>query len=571
MSLISFKKLFSTFDLKHRYYIIFIFFIFFVQMLLEIFSLTLFIPLISLILDTEISKNNYYLFFKNNLNLDLIFFFSDIKKFSIFFILIFTFKSILVIFCNWNKIGFTYKIRSFLTNKIYFKYLNSPYEDFISNNSAFYLKNINHEISIVAEGFLQFLEFFSEVIIIFGISFFLFYYNYEVSFVIFLTTIISIYLINLLSKKKLSLLGDNVRFFEQFRIQNYIESFNLIKEIKIFGNGKFFEEKNKKLTFNFLQNDFIFRFIKSLPRVLIELIIIFIFLIITVIAISQQGESNHILVTLSVFGAAAYRLMPSAIRVIGSLQVAKYALPSIQNILKELDLSNSQNKELKKKYDSIKFFKKNIKFSNIYFKYKNSSKYILSNLNFTINRNEIVGIKGKTGSGKTTIINLLTGLLSPTSGSIFIDNYNYSDLNIKSLYKHMSYVPQTVYLMDTSIKNNIIFGSSKYKKKDLNEAIKKANLGTFINKLPKGIDTIIGEKSNKISGGQTQRIGIARALIKKPSILILDESTNSLDNETENKILDNIKKLKKELTIILISHNNNSLKICDKVINLDEL
>ncbi len=540
-------------------------------MLLEIFSLTLFIPLISLILDTEISKNNYYLFFKNNLNLDLIFFFSDIKKFSIFFILIFTFKSILVIFCNWNKIGFTYKIRSFLTNKIYFKYLNSPYEDFISNNSAFYLKNINHEISIVAEGFLQFLEFFSEVIIIFGISFFLFYYNYEVSFVIFLTTIISIYLINLLSKKKLSLLGDNVRFFEQFRIQNYIESFNLIKEIKIFGNGKFFEEKNKKLTFNFLQNDFIFRFIKSLPRVLIELIIIFIFLIITVIAISQQGESNHILVTLSVFGAAAYRLMPSAIRVIGSLQVAKYALPSIQNILKELDLSNSQNKELKKKYDSIKFFKKNIKFSNIYFKYKNSSKYILSNLNFTINRNEIVGIKGKTGSGKTTIINLLTGLLSPTSGSIFIDNYNYSDLNIKSLYKHMSYVPQTVYLMDTSIKNNIIFGSSKYKKKDLNEAIKKANLGTFINKLPKGIDTIIGEKSNKISGGQTQRIGIARALIKKPSILILDESTNSLDNETENKILDNIKKLKKELTIILISHNNNSLKICDKVINLDEL
>ena len=160
MPIALFKKLFSQFDTQHKLYVVFIFLIFLLQMFLELFSITLFIPLISFILNTNISENTFYLFFKEKLNIDLIFILGDIKIFLGFFLIIFLTKLLLTVYCNWHKIGFTYKIRKFLTNRIYKKYLYLSFEDFISKNSSVYLKNINHEISIASEGFLQLLEFF---------------------------------------------------------------------------------------------------------------------------------------------------------------------------------------------------------------------------------------------------------------------------------------------------------------------------------------------------------------------------------------------------------------------------
>ena len=309
MPLSLFKQLFNQFDYQHKFYVIFIFFIFLLQMFLELFSITLFIPLISFILETNISENGFYLFFKDKLNIDLIFILGDIKIFLSFFVLIFLIKLLLTIFCNWHKIGFIYKIRKFLTNKIYQKYLNLPFEDFISKNSSEYLKNINHEISIASEGFLQLLEFISETIIIIGFGIFLFLYNFEVTLIIFSISIFSILLINLFTKKKITNLGAKVNLLEQLRLKNYIESFNLIKEIKIFNNEKFFEKKNYELTSNFLQNDFLFRFIKSIPRVIFEFVLIVIFIFIIILNLSYN-DNVLILEILGVFAASAYRLMP---------------------------------------------------------------------------------------------------------------------------------------------------------------------------------------------------------------------------------------------------------------------
>ena len=569
MPITLFKKLFFQFDKKHKLYFVFIFFIFLLQMFLELFSITLFIPLISFILDTNINENKFYIFFKENLGIDLIFILGDLKVFLIFFVVVFFTKILLTIFCNWHKIGFVYKVRKFLTNRIYHKYLNLPYENFISKNSSVYLKNINHEINIASEGFLQLLEFTSELIVIFGLGLFLFLYNFEVTSIIFVISIISIILINFLKKKKITKLGAKVNLLEQLRLKNYIESFNLIKEIKIFGNENFFKKKNYKLTSDFLHNDFLFRFLKSIPRILFEFALIVIFIIIIMINL-KYNDNILILEILGVFAASAYRLMPSAVRILGSLQVTKYALPSLENIVEEVSLVKL-DKYQNRSFNEIKTFEREISFENVGFKYKNSEKYILKKINLSIPSKKIIGIKGKTGSGKTTIINLLAGLIDPTEGSILIDKINYKDLNVKSLQKLISYVPQNIFLMDDTIKNNILFGSENYSEQDLEQAILKSNLEKFVKDSFKGLETTIGEKSSKISGGQSQRIGIARALIKKPSILILDESTNSLDNETENQIFESIRKLQNELTIILISHSNNSLKICDKIIDLDEV
>ncbi len=568
MSLQLFRNILRLFDKKHRYYIGFIFSIFVLLMFLELFSITLFIPLISFILETKISENSFYLFFKNNFDLDLAFILNDLKTFILFFIAIFLIKSFLTIFCHYHKIGFTYKIRKYLTTNIYQKYLNLSYENFIKENSSKYLKNINFEIKIVSEGLLQSLEFFSEIIVIVGLAIFLLNYNLEASIIILSISLLFIYLISIITKKKIFQLGDRIRNFEQFRLKNYLESFNLIKEIKIFNKEKFFKNRDLKLTSEFLQNDFLFRFIKSVPRILIELLLIVIFLFIIIVNIGQY-DTKYMLELLAIFGASAFRLMPSVNRIITSLQQLRYALPSTNNIINELSTQTNGLFSSVKGKKIIKF-NNNILFSNVHFKYKKSKKYIFKNLNLNISSGKIVGIKGKTGSGKTTIVNLISGLIDPTDGLLMIDQVDYKDLDIKSLHKLIGYVPQDVYLMDTTIKENITFGSEDLKKNDIEEAVRKANLDKFVEELPEGLNTIIGEKSSKISGGQAQRIGIARAIVKKPSILIFDEATNSLDSNTEDQIMNSIKKLKSELSIIIISHNSNCLKICDEIIDLDE-
>ena len=568
MSLQLFRNILRLFDKKHRYYIGFIFSIFVLLMFLELFSITLFIPLISFILETKISENSFYLFFKNSFNLDLAFILNDLKTFILFFIAIFLIKSFLTIFCHYHKIGFTYKIRKYLTTNIYQKYLNLSYENFIKENSSKYLKNINFEIKTVSEGLLQSLEFFSEIIVIVGLAIFLLNYNLEASIIILSISLLFIYLISIITKKKIFQLGDRIRNFEQFRLKNYLESFNLIKEIKIFNKEKFFKNRDLKLTSESLQNDFLFRFIKSVPRILIELLLIVIFLFIIIVNIGQY-DTKYMLELLAIFGASAFRLMPSVNRIINSLQALRFALPSTNNIINELSTQTNGLFSSVKGKKIIKF-NNNILFSNVHFKYKKSKKYIFKDLSLNISRGKIVGIKGKTGSGKTTIANLISGLIDPTDGLLMIDQVDYKDLDIKSLHKLIGYVPQDVYLMDTTIKENITFGSEDLKKNDIEEAVRKANLDEFVEELPEGLNTIIGEKSGKISGGQAQRIGIARAIVKKPSILIFDEATNSLDINTEEQIMSGIKKLKGELSIIVISHNSNCLKICDEIIDLDE-
>ena len=568
MPFLVFKNLFSIFDKTHKVYIFFIFFIFFLLMILELFSIALFIPLIAFVLENNIEQNKFFVFFKENLNLDLYYLIGDLKNFIIFFFIIFLIKSLLVIFCNWHKIGFTYKIRKYLTHNIYKKYINLPYENFIKENSATYLKNINYEINIVSIGLIQTLEFFSELIIILGLGIFLMLYDFKVSIIILILSAMFIFLISIFTKKKMFSLGEKVRIFEQSRIQNYIESFNLIKEIKIYNKQNFFVNRDLNFTSNFLQTDFLFRFIKSIPTVLVELLLITIMLTLILINIDVKS-TNHILELLGVFAASGFRLMPSSKRMVSSIQSLRYALPSINNIINEFP-KNEKLRLSKNSKKEIKDIKKSILILDVSFKYDNQEKYVFQKLNIEIPKGKITGIKGTTGSGKTTMVNLILGLVFPTNGSIFIDNNNFKDTKITSIHSLIGYVPQNIYLMDASIKDNISFFSDEISNESIEDSIDKANLRKFVDQSIDGLATNIGEKNSKISGGQAQRIGIARALAKKPKILILDEATNALDSRTENEILNGISNLRGELTIIMISHDENSLKICDKIIDLDK-
>ena len=566
MLLSHFKKTFSLLEKKQKLYSLFVLFIFLVQMFLELFSVTLFIPLISFLTETDLSKNTFYLFFKNNLNIDLSYLLKNFKIFIIFFISIFLIRSLIILFCNWIKIKFTLDIRIFLIRKLYKKYLSLPYQKFISKNSSHYIKNMNFENDLVAEGVFHFLEFISEIIIITGIFIFLLFFNLKYSIISFLMITIFFVIANLMMRKKLKTLGDNVRNFEQYRLKNFIESFNLIKEIKIFNKKNFFETRNKNFNISLNDNNAVWRLLRIIPSISLELILV---ILISSILLLMRSEYTvqETLALLGVFLASSLRLLPSIKKIITSVQYFGFSSPATNNISNELSKKDTLINSDKIK---IKGLKKDIIFSNLEFKYENSDKFILKNFNLKIPAGKITGIKGSTGSGKSTIVNLISGLIFPTSGSLIIDQINYNKIDINSLHSLIGYVPQNIYLMDTSIKNNITFGAENISNNEISNVLRKTNLEEFINNLPSGTETLIGEKNSKISGGQAQRIGIARALIKQPSILILDEATNSLDVETEDQILQGIKELKKELTILIISHNENSLKICDKIINLDK-
>ena len=307
--------------------------------------------------------------------------------------------------------------------------------------------------------------------------------------------------------------------------------------------------------------------ISSLPRFFLELISIigisgFAFYLIKV-------DNTNLFSTLGVFIAATFRIIPSINKIITSLQNLKYqdsSLDLLVNESKKLGKENRQNKNY-----SLTKFDRTIKLKNINFKYSKKGISILKNIYLKINKGEMIGIVGGSGSGKTTLIDIILGLHKPDSGEIIIDDLVIKDYKIKNLIKGIGYVPQNIFLIDDTIKNNIALGIPPDKINDeyLFSAIKNAQLDNFINDLPSGVETKVGEKGIQISGGQIQRIGIARALYNQPEILILDEATSALDNKTERNFIDSIEILKKKQTIIMIAHRMTSLKNCDKIFELD--
>ena len=255
--------------------------------------------------------------------------------------------------------------------------------------------------------------------------------------------------------------------------------------------------------------------------------------------------------------------MPNILRIFSSYQQFKFLIPQIEIVNNSLyEAKYGDELSLKNTTNNKFYFKKDIILKNISFNY--DKKFILNNIHLKINKNQCIGIQGESGSGKSTILNILSGLLLPTAGSILIDGET-RNLSNRNWQNKIGYVSQNTRLIDDTIRSNITFGGNlkKIEKNDMGELIEKSGLKSYIDSLPKGLDTIVGENGVKISGGQAQRIGLARAFFNDPEILILDEPTNSLDKENESKIIDTLKKFKGQVTMIIVSHDIKPLEISD--------
>ena len=382
------------------------------------------------------------------------------------------------------------------------------------------------------------------------------------SFLIYFFLILLIFLILYkIIKSKLKSLGKIVASENVKIIQSLQESYSNIVIIIVHNMEKFFYEKLKKSIFNFRKSEGNIVFISGVPYILINFFLIGSILILVYFL---KDTSFSYLPILATWLLAMQKLFPSFNEIftnLGTLKSLRQNFKDTENLL----LNNFHEKRLTHTDEKVEFNNK-IEFKNVDFKYENSKDLILKDVNLIIKKNSITGIVGQTGAGKSSLINLIVGFFSPSSGSVMSDMTEINNKNVFDWQKKISIVPQSVMLLDDSIENNIVFNNLKDENK-LDICIKAACLQGLVNEFNQKKNNLIGENGKRISGGQRQRIGIARALYRDANILILDESFNSLDDKTKIIIMDNLKKLKK--TIIIVTHLKEDLMICDTVLSIE--
>ncbi len=552
---------------KKEIFSIYLFFILsFVTMALETAGVGLIIPFIQSFTSENVNEN--FIKILNFLN-----FYPETKKeiiLTLIYVMLFVYttKAIYLTYFSYAQSKLLATLRVSLSDKLYKIYLNKPYQFHLDNNSSKLIRNID-EINLVVALFQYLILFFTETIVLIGISTFVIIYEPVGSLIVifFLGTFGFIFFKNIQSKIKKW--GEIRQIHSGLRIKFLREGFSSIKDIKLL--NRIGEILHKYTSNNTIINQCEIKktFTESLPRLWLEWLAILGFILLIIVMISLNKDFAYIVSLLGLFAAAAFRLMPSLTRIMNSIQKIIYNRPAINSIYKEFEdfkKSVSQDKDL----ENISFSHQ-LNFKNLSFKYPDSNKLILNGLNFTIKSGATIGIIGESGTGKTTLINILLGLLQPTKGEILVDGKKIKN-NLKGWQKMIGYVPQDVYIMDDTIKKNIAFAlpEEQINKEQVISSIKKSRLEDFISNLEDGMNTNIGEFGDKISGGQRQRIAIARALYRDPKVLIFDEFTNSLDLETEKNILKEVFNLKGKKTVIMIAHRLTTLENCDLIYKIEE-
>jgi ATP-binding cassette, subfamily B, bacterial PglK len=445
-------------------------------------------------------------------------------------------------------------------------YLCHPYDWFLNQNTSDLGKKILSEVSvIIGSGMRPMIEIISKSIVTFAIIFLLALTNLNLTVAVGLTFFIIYVLIYFFSRGFLKRIGKERLQANQLRFYTITEAFSAIKEIKLGGLENIYTKRFSKPAKNYALHNSSSQILAQLPRFGIEIIAFGGMLLVILYLMAETGKFAEALPIVAVFGFAGYRLMPALQQIYHSMNQIRFIGPAIDELYKDFKDSETY---INNKNQEIDTFEKTLTLNNICYEYPNSSNKILKDINLIIQARSTVGFVGKTGSGKTTIIDIILGLLDLKKGSLKIDGIELNKNNIRSWQKSIGYVPQNIYLSDDTIAANIAFGveEKNYDQQRIENAAKTANLHEFVTKsLPKKYQTNVGERGVRLSGGQRQRIGIARALYKNPKLLVMDEATNSLDNQTEKAVMEAVHKLNKEITIILIAHRLNTLSECEKI------
>ena len=523
-------------------------------MLLEISSIALVLSTFDLFLNPTIFDDSQIISFLFEISeiKDKIFF-KRVFASAVFFI--FVFKAILYLFIVYKQARFLSFFSAKLTNKLFYNYINQSYLFFSSNNSGELKKNLQIEMTFVDAYLLAFLGFIIESAVMFSIILGLLIIEpLAILLLALIFSSVSILFV-FINKKRTKYYGEKRYELESFISKIYSEAFGSIKELKISDKESFFVDYLK--SFNLTKaivNTNHSTVTQSSKSVLEITMIASIGLLMLLLSFLNYSEYQFISL-LGVIGLSSFKIIPSINKLVISFQNIKFYTPSIDKILNELNL----NLDEKANYLESSFTE-SISINNLLFKYPNSKNYVFKSLSIKISKGDIICITGMSGSGKSTFLNIISGLIEPKSVEIILD-HKINAPSFSSIRNVFSYVSQDTYLIDDTILRNVAFGfpDNEINKEKAIDCLKKAQLFEYISKLENGLQTKVGERGNLFSGGQIKRIAIARALYNDKKILLLDEATSSLDKETQSSFYSVISSLKGSLTIIIVTHDLSDL------------
>ena len=479
--------------------------------------------------------------------------------FGLFLIGFYIFRAFYSIFYNYllNKFAFG-RFHAFAF-RLFKNYTNLPYKRFVKRNSAELIKTIVNEASnlsfYIQSLLLMFSEFFT-VVLLYAL---LLLMDWKMTLVLTILLGAKVLFLLFFLKKRIEKEGTRRSTMQSkfYKILN--ETFGNFKIIKLIQNEEKLYSEFSSISHGYAKANIVSNTLNQLPRLSLETIGFSVLIGIVVYVLFEYNDASFVLPIISMYALALYRILPALNRILSNYNALLFLSSSLDIVYS--DLSYTPQTEGKDFID----FKNKIELTNVSFEY-NKNKKVLENINIIINKGDKVAFVGESGSGKSTLVDLIIGLYKPLSGEIVIDDKKLTTDNVKSYRSKVGYIPQSIYLFDGTVGENVAFGY-EYDKEKITEVLKKANIYDFLYS-KEGIDTLVGDGGIQLSGGQKQRIGIARALYSDPEILVLDEATSALDNETEAKIMDEIYETSQDKTLLIIAHRLSTIERCDRKIML---
>ena len=572
-----FKKINVLLDKRQKTQMVGIVFLMLIGGILESLGIAMLAPIMQIVVDPQkVEESKYLSAMYHGLNLSTTTQLAEVIMGGL--ILVFIIKNLVLFLINVVQLKFTYTNQFATSRRMMINFMQRPYEYYLNADTSVIQRSITSDVNNMYALILSILQLTSEVIVFICLVAFLLRMDAMMTITIAALLVTVLLIIKFVIKPVMVKAGKDNQDFYSGLYKWINESVTGIKEIKIANKENYFINGYADCGAGYVYAVQKYNLYNSTPRLLIETIAVAGMIGYMLIVMMSGTSLTTLLPQLTVLLSAATRLLPSANRINNYLTSIAYFEPFMMNVTDNLqqeihDGSVSYDvADYRKKTEVTKLpVTKDIEMTDICYKYPNTDSYILNKACMSIPVGKSVGIVGTSGAGKTTIVDVLLGLLKPESGKISADGTDVMS-NYKGWLKNIGYIPQTIFMVDSTIRKNVAFGYADDEIDDNKvwQALREASLDEFVKSLPEGLDTQIGERGIRLSGGQRQRIGIARALFEDPEVLVLDEATSALDNETEAAIMDSINKLHGRKTLIIIAHRLQTIEKCDMVYRIEE-
>lgn len=565
------KKLFAILDRQQKTKIAGLVVLILIGGLLETVGVSLILPLLTAILDEKsFAANKYVVYIMNLLGVNSVRSFIYILLFALVFMYIF--KATYLIWLTYVQSKFVNRNRCRCTTNLLSQYLHKPYEYYLFAETSTIVRTIYGDMDNIFNLLLQCMGLTAELVVCFCLGTFLLFLDFKMMIVVVGLLLATTIFITKVIKPRLKYVGEQSRYAQAGLYKWILQSAAGIKEVKVQNKEDYFTGQYRNSAADYAYYQVRNNVYTNLPRLLIESIAIVGVLLYVAGSMAAGVNLASLLPLISAFALAAMRLLPSVNRVNTYIANIAYYESALNYIY---DNVNAEEMGRQEELDAYRLanpntipitLEKEIKLENITFAYPNTERKIFDKANMTIPVGKSIGVVGPSGSGKTTIVDVLLGLLKLQEGTITSDDRNIFD-NYEAWLAHVGYIPQTIYMLDDTVRNNIAFG---VKEEDIDDAriwevLEQAQMKQFVEELPEGLDARIGERGIRISGGQRQRLGIARALYHDPELLVFDEATSALDNDTETAIMEAIDMLHGQKTMVIIAHRLRTIENCDMI------